>query len=329
MEFHSHAALQQSLLLALQDEAAGQQLTACALPAVWLQTRRADAETGAVGATLGLTRLGGLPDLPQGMPWPTRPAYPDADQRGQYPRAVERPFQGRLQTKFPLNFLAQINFAQLHAVAQLGEDWPSTGLLSIFYDLTEQPWGSSPADGVGLHLHYIEDASAPLQRCAQPQALQQLPAHWQMAALECRLQGCVTPLPLASTAWKALSRTLDDEVSQRYEDWYSDTVEPGTDGQGWECHHAGGWPTPVQEDMQTQCALVHVGLDSGQGEHWCDPATLAVRQTATDWLLLLQVGSDAQSGMQWGDEGQLYLWMRREDLRARRFERAQLVLQCY
>jgi uncharacterized protein YwqG len=32
--------------------------------------------------------------------------------------------------------------------------------------------------------------------------------------------------------------------------------------------------------------------------------------------------------MGWGDEGQLYLWMRRDDLRARRFDRARLVLQC-
>jgi len=33
--------------------------------------------------------------------------------------------------------------------------------------------------------------------------------------------------------------------------------------------------------------------------------------------------------MMWGDNGQLYVWIRREDLIARRFEAARFILQCY
>ena len=44
---------------------------------------------------------------------------------------------------------------------------------------------------------------------------------------------------------------------------------------------------------------------------------------------LLQLGTDEKLGMNWGDNGQLYLWIRRDDLRARRFDKAWLVLQCH
>ena len=54
-----------------------------------------------------------------------------------------------------------------------------------------------------------------------------------------------------------------------------------------------------------------------------------VRDTATQWLLLMQIGTDEKAGMGWGDDGQLYLWIRRDDLRAQRFDQARLVLQCY
>ena len=326
MEFANSQELEQALVTALGDEAAAKRLAQQAKPAVWLETTRLEANAQ---IALGATKLGGCPDLPVGMAWPERPAYPDAASRGQYPRASERPFQFRLQTAFPLNFLAQINFGQLHAVADLGEDWPCQGLLSIFYDLTEQPWGHSPEDAVGLMLLYSDEAAGPLQRLPQPDALQALPAHWQMAELECRLHACVTPLPVATAQWKQKARSLEREVQDSYADWCAEEAEPAVSGESWRCHHVGGWPTPIQGDMQTQCALVAAGLDSGKGEHWCDPATQAVRDSAADWLLLLQIGSDEKSAIYWGDEGQLYLWIRREDLRARRFDQARLVLQCY
>jgi uncharacterized protein YwqG len=45
--------------------------------------------------------------------------------------------------------------------------------------------------------------------------------------------------------------------------------------------------------------------------------------------LVLQVDSDPHARFEWGDDGKLYLLARDEDLRAGRFDRAWLVLQCY
>jgi len=47
-----------------------------------------------------------------------------------------------------------------------------------------------------------------------------------------------------------------------------------------------------------------------------------------EWQLLLQVDSDRRNGMCWGDEGHLYFMIRREDLRAARFDGVQLIVQC-
>ena len=119
-----------------------------------------------------------------------------------------------------------------------------------------------------------------------------------------------------------------DLVAQPLE-W--DEAENGAsnDGEDACCHRISGWPTPVQGDMQTECALVAAGHYCGSGQSYQDPALQSVRDSAGDWLLLLQLGTDEKLGMNWGDDGQLYIWIRREDLRARRFDQARLVLQCH
>ena len=53
-------------------------LAARSKPYIWLETAEVDDETE---IALGATKIGGKPDLPAGMPWPWRPAYPDHEAR--------------------------------------------------------------------------------------------------------------------------------------------------------------------------------------------------------------------------------------------------------
>ena len=328
MSYTDSQQIAQALEPMLQDKALCAQLAAYAKPAVWLQTHLPAPEAG---VALGRSKFGGLPDLPAGHHWPQRHAYPDVAQRGQYPRASERAHAWRLGAEFPLNFLAQINFAEIWAAGALDDDFPRSGLLSVFYDLTEKPWGDELADAVGLQLLYHDEPDMVLQRLPLPDALAALPAHWHLTELACEPHACWTPLSIATVQWREVAQTMSREQQDSYADWrFADNGNGASaDGADWCCHHLGGWPNPIQSEMQTQCALVDAGISCGNGDAFRDAQTQAVRDTADQWVLLLQIGTDDKGLLQWGDDGQVYLWMRREDLRARRFERARLVLQCY
>ena len=76
----------------------------------------------------------------------------------------------------------------------------------------------------------------------------------------------------------------------------------------------------------TECALVRQGLGPNA---WNSKAAKRLKSDAANWLLLLQIASDDRAGMMWGDVGNLYVWIHRDALRARRFEEARVVMQCY
>jgi uncharacterized protein YwqG len=49
---------------------------------------------------------------------------------------------------------------------------------------------------------------------------------------------------------------------------------------------------------------------------------------AIDWEMLLQIDSDDNAKMMWGDVGRIFYWIPRNDLRARNFEATWMILQC-
>jgi len=65
-------------------------------------------------------------------------------------------------------------------------------------------------------------------------------------------------------------------------------------------HRLLGHPDQEQNDMQTECQLVSHG--SGYG----DPNARLLEAGAKDWELLLQIHSDPNAGMEWGDIGKIY-----------------------
>jgi uncharacterized protein YwqG len=227
----------------------------------------------------------------------------------------------------PLAFIAQLDLAELSRAGALDADFPQSGRLAIFYDTIEQPWGFRPADQAGSAVLYHE-ADAALTRREPPAELTALARFTPFAPRACRAHPCLAPVPMASAAFAAagFSATVEDA----YDAWWSDDeAETAGGGVDWMCHRVGGWPTPIQGDMQTECALVAAGYDCGTPDPYRTAETADVRASAHDWLLLAQIGSDPAAGMTWGDNGQLYVWIRRADLRDRRFAPARIILQCH
>jgi uncharacterized protein YwqG len=93
---------------------------------------------------LGASRMGGLPDLPPGTPWPEN--------------------KGR-----PIEFLAQIDLAEAARAFALPE-LPATGWLAIFYDAEH---GEEP-DRQGWRVLYFDGAAASLAPSEHPDEAEEL-----------------------------------------------------------------------------------------------------------------------------------------------------------
>ncbi len=103
------------------------------------------ARCGAEELTLGESRIGGLPDLPEGWTWPS--------------------WNGQ-----DLAFVAQINLAE---VARLGPAGclPPRGILYFFYDPKQRVWGFDPADQGAWRVLFYDGAADALMGQAEPQSL--------------------------------------------------------------------------------------------------------------------------------------------------------------
>jgi uncharacterized protein YwqG len=80
--------------------------------------------------------------------------------------------------------------------------------------------------------------------------------------------------------------------------------------------------------MELECAEVTRGIYTGDATASKDPRAAEAARHQYEWRLLLQVDTDDDAKMMWGDAGRIYFWIRDEDLRARRFDKTWLVFQC-
>lgn len=235
------------------------------------------------------SRLGGLPDLSPSITWPTR--------------------DGR-----PLSFIAQVNLADvtLHHAQGL---MPERGMLSFFYDaLTQDAWGFSPADRGSAAVLYTPAASV-TQRRHPPIGLTRDGVFEEIGlrpepelSLAPGESYVVSTLGMPGTAGTAYAELLGDQ----------DGVT----------HRLLGHPDPIQGDMQEECQLVTNGLYCGDATGYNDPTARKLRPGAAQWRLLLQVDSQEDIGMMWGDAGRLYYWIRESDLADGNWGETWLILQC-
>ncbi len=54
----------------------------------------------------------------------------------------------------------------------------------------------------------------------------------------------------------------------------------------------------------------------------------AIRKEMSDWELLLQLDSDRDVGMIWGDCGMLHFWIRKQDAEQKDFSKILMTMRC-
>lgn len=261
-------------------------LVAAARPGV-----RLIADPGAGTESLGSSRLGGVPDLPPGTPWPSKDGA-------------------------PLSFVAQCDLAPLRPY-DIDALLPADGLLSFFYDAaTQSAWGFDPGDRDSFAVIYSSSAEPLGRRDAPPEVHRD--GQFNPVGLTARTELTFVP-------WESyLIDTLGMTREQRFA--YSESL-PDDEGDQ-VIHRLLGHPDPVQGDMQVECQLASNGLYCGTPDDYRSPRAAQLRPGAIEWKLLLQLDSEDAAGMMWGDVGRIYYWIKNKDLAARNWDETWLVLQC-
>ena len=237
------------------------------------------------------SRIGGAPDLPQGFQWPH---WKNA----------------------PLAFLAQIDLAEIGQQTVV-PDLPDRGLLHFFYDQEQSTWGFSPDDRGSWQVFYSPD-DVQVTRVDPPAGITEF---GRFAEKLVEFQDVMT--------YPSLDRLDEQPMQMSDETWDEADHFRARDFADLPRHQLGGLPNPVQGDaMELECQLASNGIDVGGPDGYKSPRAQALTPGAADWVLLLQLDTDDDTGMMWGDVGTLYFWIRKDDLTARKFSECWMVLQC-
>ncbi|MBA4074451.1 MAG: hypothetical protein C0508_05360 [Cyanobacteria bacterium PR.023] len=240
------------------------------------------------------SKLGGKPDAPPNFIWPTK------DQK-------------------PLSFIAQINLGHLPAIAS--SNLPNSGLLSFFYN--NEVWGFDPKDKGGFQVFYFENEFSELKECQPPAAKIEKKFFGMISkAVSVEVYDCCALEPELILTLPNELKNID--LSEEETDKYCELLE-AIGGH----HRLLGYAEPVQSEMELECELVTNGLYCGDASGYKDPRASELEKTPHHWQLLLQIDSDDNANMMWGDAGRLYFWIKDEDLAARHFHNCWMISQCY
>jgi uncharacterized protein YwqG len=215
-----------------------------------------------------------------------------ASTTGPWPR-----HQGR-----PLSLIAQLDLAEMRAAG--GPDWlPADGRLLFFYDLELASWGMEPNDRGSALVRY---ETQPAEDAVEPDDLSE---DLRLEARPVTFTPDVSPPSeeRLGVDWKSLSQKQVRDLEAAVESLLPS--EP--------THQVGGYPIAVQgDDMEEQCQGMTRGLP-------------AAGSSAADWRLLLQLDTDGEAEMMWGDTGRLYCWIREQDARQGDFSKTWTIVQSY
>ncbi len=218
---------------------------------------------------LGASRLGGLPDLPPALDWPT--------------------WKG-----VPMVFLAQIQLQEVvpYDVEQL---LPTCGFLFFFCQsqgLLQAPdtkvWGYiDPYEPESWRVLFFDGNRADLHTTRAPEGL----------AREALLPGCtlhfgpaLTLPPLESALIASLH--LGKEDLMQYMDllWTFNTIFLGTGDNVYHHHQLLGHPLQLQGDMQLLCQMASLRVK--QWARLDEEAKASIKTGALEWVHLLQIDTD-------------------------------------
>lgn len=189
----------------------------------------------------------------------------------------------------PMEFLAQLDLAAAHRICPL-PDLPERGWICAYCDV-ERLYERATIDEQFWRLTYFDGETRSLRRTEHPGDPVE---RFRLCAVQIEREDCVPDV----------AATLRRRISGNYEDVYRALSE--SINEAWDynpVHRLGGYPVLIQTHRPS-------GAPAGSE-------------------FLLQIDTDQDVGFMWGDLGRVYFWITPRDLKARRFDRAWSIDQCY
>ncbi len=249
------------------------------------------------------SKIGGLPYLPEDFEWP---AYTFTDD------GITR----------PLSFLCQINLSE---VKPFDKDnlLPPSGMLYFFYECEAFKWGFDPEDIGSARVYYFENTDG----FASHKLPEDLADEYKMPEILVKFSSrssyprfeeleCYSDIECDFEEYDEMLATLGVNVEDDPED-----------------HKLLGYADIIQNEMLTECERVTRGIYCGNPEGYRDSSPEVadeIAASAKDWTLLLQLYTIETDDFEWmfGDCGMIYFYIRKKDLKEKRFDKAWYSVQC-
>lgn len=221
------------------------------------------------------------------------------------------------EKNYPLSFVAQIN---LEEVAKHDKEHvlPSEGMLYFFYDFMEESIGCYPEDKNHFKVLYYDGELSELEERSYPEDLEE--------------DFRIPEFPIKFFAQYEVPMCEEyNEITGEQTDY--DAYNYEVESMGLEHDHNQeifkllGYADLCQGSMLVECEMVCDGISCGDFEHV--PLRTKYKDSASEWLLLFQVDTISNSDFELmiGDTGRLYYYIRKEDLKNRRFDKCWFMTQ--
>lgn len=251
------------------------------------------------------SKFGGKPYLPADFQWPY---YVGEDYDG-------------VKKNRPLTFLAQIDLSEAHPFDRDGV-LPDKGMLYFFYETETMKWGFDPEDKGCARVYYFEKTEG-FTALNAPEELSD--------------EFVIPEIRMSFGSGKSILSYEEMDIHIPSYDMDYDDYEKLLEKNGIEniCerHKLLGYADLIQGEALSECEAVSRGIYMGSPEAYNKLSKTEkedIKLHAADWVLLFQMASicDREPEVVWGDMGNLYFYIRKDDLKVGRFDRVQLTLQC-
>ena len=243
------------------------------------------------------TKVGGNPDLPKDFEW-----YYNCKEYGGH----------------PLSFVAQFDLSELKDY-DADQMLPESGMLYFFYDFEADAIGCYPEDRESARVFYYDGAKENLVETEPPENLKE---DYRIPEFRIKFSKH-KDIP----AYEELKEQLDEEMT--YEDYaFWASILRGRIRQE-NIVKLLGYADLIQTEIISMCELVQHGIDCSGFEYLSEKEKY--HDESKEWILLFQLDvlETDDFALIIGDTGRLYYYIKKQDLKEKRFDKAWFATQCY